>query len=71
MIGQDIDAARAMIVLVDKEGQAHAWDVTNVQKAGWEWTGRTDNRSTAKITIEGEFHRRTRNLEAMLRSLHE
>jgi hypothetical protein len=69
-IGQDINVARAMIVLVDDQGQAHAWDLNNVTKAEWEWTGMTEHRSTARVTVEGEFHRRTRNLEAMMRALH-
>ena len=68
-IGQEFNASRAMIVIVDDDGQVHAWDVGAVRTAKWEWTGMTRNRSTAKVTLEGEFHRRTRNLEQFMKAM--
>lgn len=69
-IGQEFNASQVMIVIVDSEGQAHAWDVNPVSKAKWAWTGvGTSGRSTADITISGEFHRRTRNLAGLLNQL--
>lgn len=68
-IGQDFKTQRTMIVFVDEAGKAHAWDV-GPGRALWEWTGLSaGGRSTAKVCVEGEFHRRTRNLEQMRRML--
>lgn len=63
MIGQEILHRRAMIVMVDEDGQVHAWDV-GVGRSTWEWTGTNlDGRSTAKVTMNGTLHRRTRDLD--------
>ena len=59
--GQTFRHARAMIVIVDSEGLVHAWDVEDAT-ANWTWTGVAGGRSTARITVEGPMHRRTRNL---------
>lgn len=68
-IGQEFNIQRAMIVLIDDDGKAHAWDVNAVRTAKWEWTGMTVNRSTAKVTLEGEFHRRSRNLDQFMKEM--
>lgn len=62
-IGQDIDAVRAVVVLVDRDGQAHAWDVQPVTVSSWRWTGLdSTGRSMAGITVEGSFRRKTRTV---------
>lgn len=70
MIGQRF-TGRAMIVVDEGDGQVHAWDVTNAV-AEWEWTGMgSSGRSTARVTIRGEMHRRTRSIASKLMKITE
>jgi len=60
--GQTHPIARAQIIIDDGHGQAHAWEVTN-GTANWDFTGLgASGRSTAKVTLEGEFRRRTKRI---------
>lgn len=59
--GQTFEGCTAQIIIID-DTTAHAWEVTNA-RANWDFTGVGDSgRSTARITIDGEFRRRTKSI---------
>jgi len=62
-IGQDIPIEQAMIVILDRDGQAHGWNITD-GLASWRFTdiGNT-GRSVVDIEISGQMHRRTKPAE--------
>lgn len=62
-IGQDIEIEQAMIVILDRDGQAHGWNITD-GLASWRFTdiGNT-GRSVVDIEISGQMHRRTKPAE--------
>ena len=64
-IGQDIPIEQAMIVIFDKNGQAHGWNITN-GVASWRFTDIGDTgRSMVDIEISGQMHRRTKPAEML------
>lgn len=59
--GQTFENCTVQVVIIDG-GTAHAWEVTGAS-ANWDFTGTgPSGRSTARITINGEFRRRTKQL---------
>lgn len=60
--GQTHRIVRAQIVIDDGTGNAHAWEIVN-GTANWDFTGvGMSGRSTARVVLEGEFRRRTKQL---------
>lgn len=64
-IGQDIPIEQAMIVILDKDGQAHGWNITNGH-AAWRFVdiGET-GRSKVDIEISGQMHRKIKPAEML------
>jgi hypothetical protein len=59
--GQTFEHCTVQIVIIDGD-QAHGWEMTDAT-ANWDFTGvGGSGRSTARITIDGEFRRRTKGL---------
>jgi hypothetical protein len=61
MIGQDIRNAKRVVVLVEEEGgRQHGWEIFWPRSCSWTWTGLVAGSSHARMTVEGEFHRMSR-----------
>ena len=59
--GQTFEGCTVQVIVIDGD-TAHAWEVTNA-RANWDFTGvGGSGRSTARITIDGEFRRRTKSI---------
>lgn len=64
MIGQNIDNARRVVVLIqDAEGREHGWEILDPGRVRWEMTGVVlGNEGTqARITASGTFHRMSKS----------
>lgn len=61
-IGQRYPISVAQVIIYDTDGKAHGWEVTG-GFAEWSWTGvGPSGRSTAEVTLTGEFRRRTKHI---------
>ena len=59
--GQTFDAQRVMVLVVDRAGKVHGWDLEPA-RAEWRMTGVTNGRTAVHIDIDGPMCRRTKDL---------
>lgn len=60
--GQTFDAQRVMVLVVDRAGKVHGWDLEPA-RAAWEMRGLSaSGRTAVHIDIDGPMHRRTKDL---------
>jgi hypothetical protein len=61
MIGQDFSGARRVVVLIEMDGgMQHGWEIIQPREVRWEWSGLVRGSTHARINVEGEFHRMSR-----------
>lgn len=64
-IGQTFPIQRAVVVILDGQGQAHGWEITD-GTAAWTLDGMRAGNSTAEVTLRGVFKRRTRSVVGLV-----
>jgi hypothetical protein len=62
LFGQTRKPRRAVLVMVDENGRVDGWEVFNAT-AGYELTGWPGGSAHGTITVSGEFHRMSRQLD--------
>lgn len=59
-VGQDFSGAERVVVLIEKDGLQHGWEVLQPQTVRWDFADLGPQGTQAKVTVQGVFHRMSR-----------